>query len=332
MSRDFSAPPTNRNRCRNWCSRARVDRARITPTFTNTKIAERFSREAPIGVWPIERALQEEQEVKHFSTLLGGLSTFAVLAQAADPWADQVINYSAGANANPFYLDPSTTLGSPERFTGEGVFPGVVSMFNPAFGEDELVSIGEGGSLTVRFDEPIVDDPGHAYGVDLIIFGNAGFIDDAFPTGQIKSPASGFGFDPMRVSVSADGVNFFSLGDFTEGLFPAQGYLDSGPFDATPGSILTQFTKPMNPALTQSSFSGLTFSQALALYDGSGGGTPIDISSSGLGAIQYVRIEAIEDQSREFTIEIEAFATVPEPSMFALTVGGLASLAFRRKR
>lgn len=250
----------------------------------------------------------------------------ATAALASDPWADHVTSFDL-AGGNPSHGDVSATLGAPERFTGEGVFPSVVSMFNPAFGTDELVQIGAGGWLTVEFDEPITNDPSHLYGVDLIIFGNAGFADFDFPNGQNGSPAVLFGGDPMRVSVSADGTTFVPLADTTEGLFPAQGYLDSGPFDDHPGSLLTDFTRPMNPALTLNSFDGLSYADSLALYDGSGGGTPIDIAASGLGTIRFVRVEPIGD----VTLEIEAFATVPEPATLLLAALGLGALSRRRR-
>ena len=96
-------------------------------------------------------------------------------------WAVEVIDFDAGTTGTPGFDNPATALGEPERFTGEGVFPGVVSPFNPAFGTDELVSIGEGGHLTVRFDRPINNNGSHLFGVDLIIFGNGGFADSDFP-------------------------------------------------------------------------------------------------------------------------------------------------------
>ena len=72
----------------------------------------------------------------------------APLVVATDPWADAVMSYVAGEDANDSYDDPATTVGSPERFTGEGFgYPGVVSGFVPPFGTDEIVSIGRGGAL-----------------------------------------------------------------------------------------------------------------------------------------------------------------------------------------
>ncbi|MEE8117328.1 MAG: hypothetical protein V3T28_09485, partial [Gemmatimonadales bacterium] len=54
------------------------------------------------------------------------IALLAVPALAADdPYADQFISYDEGANPAPGFTDPTTSLGSPERFTGEGVFPSV---------------------------------------------------------------------------------------------------------------------------------------------------------------------------------------------------------------
>ena len=61
-----------------------------------------------------------------------------------DPYADEWIAYDPGENAAKGYTNPDVVRGSPERFTGEGIFPGVVSAFNPAFGTDEILSIGRG--------------------------------------------------------------------------------------------------------------------------------------------------------------------------------------------
>jgi len=253
----------------------------------------------------------------------------------ADPWADAVVSYDPGSGAAEGYTDPAVVLGTPERYTGEGVWPGVVSMFNPAWGADEIVSIGDGGQLTVRFDEPITDDPSHLYGVDLIIFGNAGFIDVAYPNGQIGDPAGMFGADPAVIEVSADGVTFFEIPDvFADALFPTQGYLDSGPYDASPGSEPADFLRPMNPSLSLSDFDGLSYAEALALYDGSGGGAPVDLAwavdsegqPAGLTQAWYVRIR----YSGPANAEIDAFAVVPEPGVLVLVLGGVVPV-WRKK-
>ena len=72
---------------------------------------------------------------------------------------------------SPGYNLPESSLGEPARFTGENIWPGVVSPFNPPWLANEIVSIGSGGTLTVKFDEPIQNDSQNPYGIDFIIFG-----------------------------------------------------------------------------------------------------------------------------------------------------------------
>lgn len=261
----------------------------------------------------------------------GLIGWLAVLAAAeAGPFASFVDSYDAGDAPAPGFTDPAVSLGPPERFTGESTpFPSVVSMFSPPFGTDEIVSIGEGGQLTVRFDPPVDDDPANPFGVDLIVFGNAGFILGDFANLTISDPASLFGADAAQVEVSSDGTTFFPVTPLAGALFPTQGWLDGGPFDPTPGLVPSNFLKPVNPALTLADFDGLTYADALALYDGSGGGTPIDIASSGLGSVSHVRIRVPDDANpnTSLTAEIDALANVPEPASLVLTV--LAVLAVR---
>jgi len=284
--------------------------------------------------------MQQEGEVMfrvptRIWTLVVPAMSAGLTAQAGtpDPWADGVSQFVAGVGGIPGYGDPQTALGAPERFTGEGVFPSAVTAFNPAFGIDEIVSIGEGGSLTLRFAEPILDDPAHPFGADFIVFGNGGFVDASFPFGVVDPATPTFGLDPMRVSVSTNGVDFVTLGDFTEGLFPAQGYLDVTPYSTTPGTQLTDFTRPVDPSLSAADFAGISYAQILALYDGAGGGTPIDISGSGLASISWVRIDVLEDPTADVSVEIDAVATVPEPSTASFVVLVVAaSCALRRKK
>jgi hypothetical protein len=260
------------------------------------------------------------------------------LPAAASPFATQVVSYDPGSTpARTFggvpYTNASAALGSPERFTGEGSFPGVVSLFNPAYELDEIVSIGEGGHLTLRFDTPITNNPANLFGVDLILFGNASFIDVEFPTGRIGPTAGMFGLDTALLELSADGVTFVRWGDFTEGFFPTLGYLDSGPFDTTPGRVLSDFLRPVDPGLTRQSFAGLNNAQAVALYAGSGGGTPIDIARTGLSAAWYIRVSVADDNNPATSLnaEIDAAAVVPGPATAPL-LAALAPIAWARRR
>ncbi len=255
--------------------------------------------------------------VSSFAAVAVGLSFGGVRAFAGDPWADSVSQYASGDNGSPEYSDPAVALGAPERDTGESAgFPGPVTPFNPAWRPDEIVSIGAGGSLTVRFDEPIVDAASHPYGVDLIVFGNGQFIDGPNFDGTVSGL---FAEGPMQVSVSADGVNFVALpGELNDALFPTLGYLDlDGPYAAQSGAVLSDFRKPIDPSLTLDDLLGLSFAELVAVYDGSGGGIPIDIAASGLAEVSYVRVTVGDGAS---SVEIDGFVTAPEPGTALMVV------------
>jgi hypothetical protein len=205
-----------------------------------------------------------------------------------DPFADEVVSYEPGSNPAPGYSDPLTALGSPERFTGEGLFPGVVSFFNPPFLTCEIVSIGTGGHLVVRFDTAVLDDPMNPFGIDLLVFGNAGFIDGSFPAGVVGGV---FGADGGSVELSADCENWVAVPEVTaDGLLPTLGYLDSGPYDTVPGEVPSDFTLPPDPALSLGDLMGLSHEELLVIYGGSGGGTGVDLGAVNLPSVTCVRI------------------------------------------
>ncbi len=263
--------------------------------------------------------------------MMSCLSTLSV-ARATDPWADGVLSYSQGSNPATGYTNPNFIVGSPERYTGEadfgGAFASNVTPFNSAFGSDEIVSIGAGGHLTVKFDEPITNDSSHLYGVDMIIFGNSFFYDGNYPSGTVA------GVDeegPFTISVSADDQTYVTLPNpFQEGLFPTLGYLDlTDPYFDPQGTAPSDFTRPVNPNLALSNFMGLSFAQIISLYDGSGGGIPVDISASGLSSVSYVRIDVASNAT---SVEIDAFSTVPEPASLMLLVATAVMLRHRGRR
>ena len=262
-----------------------------------------------------------------FGAAIWAISMGTTAEILANPYASSVVSYVPGTAPVAGYTTPGVALGEPERVTGEGFgVPGVVSMFNPPFGTDEIVSIGEGGQITLEFDTPILDSPANLFGADFILFTNAGFIDTSFPSGQIGSPPGQFGNDDALVEVSADGLSWFSVStNLADGLFPTQGFLDGGPFDVAAGSVPTNFQKPIDPSLTVADFDGLTYAGALALYDGSGGGTPVDIASTGLSSANFVRISVLDDGNAltNLNFELDAVSGVPEPMTLGLLSLGL---------
>ena len=108
------------------------------------------------------------------------LACYNSQATAADPWADHVVSYVQGTGVGNDFVtgnpvnNPLTALGEPTRFTSDPAnFGGPTTPFSSAYRDDEIVSIGAGGSLTLQFDEPVVDHPLNPFGFDLLVFGNA---------------------------------------------------------------------------------------------------------------------------------------------------------------
>jgi len=258
-------------------------------------------------------------------------------AAFAGPFATSVLSYDQGSNAVAGYTNHLTALGVAERFTGEGVFPGGVTPFNPAFGTDELVSIGSGGHLSLGFDTQITNDASHAFGIDLIVFSNSGFVDtswsDADPnndgTGVVGSNPFVFGAGgEATIQVSQNGTDWITASITTLDLFPTLGFSDfTEPAPGSIGSIESDFTQALDPTLGLGDFANLSFAEIIALYDGSGGGIGIDIGSTGLSSASYVRF--LNNSGEAF--EIDAVAVVPSPAPLSiLTLGTL--IAVRRRR
>ena len=81
------------------------------------------------------------------------------------PFASAVLDYTPGAGqfvGDPAFNDPTRALGAP---IGGGTGSADLS---------SLVTLGGiGGSITLGFDERVMDDPLNPFGIDAIIFGNA---------------------------------------------------------------------------------------------------------------------------------------------------------------
>lgn len=272
------------------------------------------------------------------------LTTLAsTFTHAADPWADTVVQYIPGTGiSNDFvtgnsFENPLAALGEPTRFTSDiDNYGGVVTPLQSPFRSDEIVSIGKGGSLTVSFDEPVIDDPLNPFGIDLLIFGNSFLFGDTIfrsdfsfdPNGTFDGVASEGGM----VELSANGTDFVLVTDLdADGLYPTNAYNDTtNPFATVPGALPSDFTKPVNPSLD---IIGMTFAEVLIAYDGSGGGAGIDIGAWGFSQITHVRISNPADAT--LIPEIDGFAdvaAVPEPTAAVLASLVLLVSAIRRRR
>lgn len=247
-------------------------------------------------------------------------------------YAIEVISYEPGATPAPGFSELSAALGEPEHFTGEGAFPGVVSPFYPPFLTTELISVGEGGWLTLRLSNFAIAQVGSP---EIGVFTNVGILDTNYPNGQAGSPPSIIGVDHAFVQVSENGIDWESLGATTFDV-PSNGYTDlANPFSDTAGSSPTDYQQPYTGSL--SGFGGLPYSDTnnpdmLNLLAGSGGGTWLDISSTSFAQIGYIRFSVADDgTSIDMNFELDAVsiasnavgaATVPEPH--TLTLFGFA--------
>ncbi len=264
-------------------------------------------------------------------------SAFAAPALAADPWADRVVEYVPGTgvpslfgSSPPIYFDqPTAALGEPTRQSV--AFGGyVVSPFSAPTDPSEVVSLGDGGRVTVAFDEPVTDDPLNPYGIDLIVFGNAFFLTSDFNF-DAGTTISGVDREGGLIEISDDGVQWRPVtGLDADGPFPTNGYADTTDFfPSTPGGVLSDFTLPVDPTLDPT---GLGAAEIVAAYAGSGGGAGIDIGAYGLASVSYVRVT--NPLGSGVTTEIDGFADVraiPEPTAIVLIALGAAFVAARRK-
>lgn len=256
---------------------------------------------------------------------VAGLAMAAPARANIDPWADTWRDYTPGIGAGAGYQDPTRALGEPTRISGEAFeFPSVVSPFAAPWEGTDLVTIGRGGSLTVAFDEPVTNDSANPYGLDLLIFGNSFYTDNGGTAGELFSGGG-------HVEVSADGLTWIPVPAFeADGRFPTLAYADLlDPYSAVPGAVLSDFTRPVNPAFNPV---GKTFAEIVAGYDGSGGGAGIDIGALGLTSISFVRIW--NSDSDMLSTQIDGLADVsPVPAPGFLTIAGAWTLlACRRRR
>ena len=263
---------------------------------------------------------------KHILGLALASVSLTSITRAAS-FADSVVAYSPGTGIPTGYDNAHAALGEPSRVT-PGQVGGPVDPFNPPYTKDQVVSIGAGGSLTLSFSTPIQNTASNPYGLDFVVFGNSGFqiVNGDFSGGGVTD-GSLFGANagPTHVSVSSDGISYYQL---TPSLAPVV----DGPFP-TDGS--GDFTKPVNPAITTSSFAGKDLKGIRDLYAGSGGGTAFDIgwarNSAGqpvsLDSVRFVRIDVLSGVS-----EVDGISAGPEPGVVTLLSCGAAAVLFFLRR
>ncbi len=268
-------------------------------------------------------------------------------------WAGAVVSYDAGSTPalrwpdNVPLTDPQSALGAPDDVTGEtnADWPNVVNPFSPPYEIDEICSIGEGGHLALRLQHYAVVGSG----LEIGVHGVAGLADASF-SDSTKSP--GTNYDPAitlssksaGVEVSEDGMTWVDLGMVTFDM-PTNYYTNvAGPFDpAAPADpVVAAFGEPFDPAGGHSIFDGLDFADTIAAFDGTAGGTWLDLSTTGLTQVGYIRFSLADDGDELTSLNMAVDAVVinnglvgdpiPEPATLTLlAIGALATMRRRRR-
>ncbi len=253
------------------------------------------------------------------------------------------------------FNNPNNALGRPTiDTTGDDWYiPEVqavpVTPVYPPFRSRELVFLGEGGWITLRFPHPVRDDENNPYGIDFMVFGNAMQIlgnGQGWTNGdpaQITVGPGGFS-EPGIVSVSQDGVIWYSFttnqnfmagnpafiklpvdaedGPFCDSFAPTLGRM----YDpANPDPALGQWnlwwaepanpTLPVDPNLCFESFGGFTVADICQVYGPSAGGTGYDISRLDLpvdstNGKKWFQYVRVDDRSAGGSAEVDAVSDV----------------------
>ncbi len=224
-------------------------------------------------------------------------------------YAREIVAYEPGHNPGALTNAPAA-LGEPARLTDDplwGIYP--VDPFSPPYLDSQLVALGDGGSLSVRFDHPVIDDPENPFGLDFLVFGNAFFQlnnDGTTTTGFLAGTNAGI----TTISVSPDGAAYYTLA-------PEWAANPDGWF---PTDHAGNPTRPVDPALTAADFAGQDLAGIRRLYDGSSGGTGYDLAWARDGQGNPVQLQFaryIRFDQADGAAQIDAMSAVsPAPTIY----------------
>lgn len=303
--------------------------------------------------------LPDQWFVLRYSTSDGLEEAVTAPTYAESPYGYEVVE-SFTLEKSPLYNQASNVLGHPTMgiFTSSSTYGDSGSTINPAYpawSGGRLLSLvgdddeGTPGFVTIKFDHDVLDDPNNPFGIDFLVFGNAFGVRDSdeniqLTTDPLTVSFTGKGsYENALVEVSQDGETWYPYekGPYADSFMPTLGYLydpaapDTGLFN---GNLYwgraARATRPVNPACSFSSFSGLNLAQVCQRYDGSAGGTGFDLAElplpengNGVKWIRYVRISCVEESNDEGDFgynvpEIDAVADVAPVSDYELWAQG----------
>ena len=263
---------------------------------------------------------------------------------AESPYAWRVV--AADVAPGGAYADPANALGHPSRSVPGWNGPdSPVTSATPAWGGGRLVTLKSaadgdaGGSITVEFDHPVVDDPRNPFGLDFIVFGNAmqtlgggAYASGVEDPATLRFATASVFAERGLVEASADGTNWFAFADgpWADDFAPTMSHLydPENPDRSLFGKAAVtnewwgapaDATRPVDPAVGGTDFNGRTLADYARLYDGSAGGTGFDISAfdlprDALGRkfVRFVRVTTLEPGD---DTEVDAVSDVaPAPS------------------
>lgn len=303
--------------------------------------------------------LPDQWFVLRYSTSDGLEEAVTAPTYAESPYGYEVVEFFT-LEKSPLYNQASNVLGHPTMgvFTSSSTYGDSGSTINPAYpawSGGRLLSLvgdddeGTPGFVTIKFDHDVLDDPNNPFGIDFLVFGNAFGVRDSdeniqLTTDPLTVSFTGKGsYENALVEVSQDGETWYAYekGPYADSFMPTLGYLydpaapDTGLFN---GNLYwgraARATRPVNPACSFSSFSGLNLAQVCQRYDGSAGGTGFDLAElplpengNGVKWIRYVRISCVEESNDEGDFgynvpEIDAVADVAPVSDYELWAQG----------
>jgi len=266
----------------------------------------------------------------------------------ANDFATEVIDYVEGVgviedvfSSGNWYNNPDSAIGRPTidttgDFTAAAPWEAVTVV--PVYGAlryYELVSVGLGGRLILKFNHRVQANKANPYGLDFIVFGNAfPIIGGSTNWYQTSNPStfyinSGSGNnEPGLVSVSQDGIVWYAFtndtaysgdpnylinsnaedGPFADDFAPTLGRvydLNNPDVNAFAGNLYwgraTNPTLPMDPNLYYDDYHNKTMAQICTFYYGeSAGGRGFDIDKLDLPAdpntgLKWIRYVRIDN-------------------------------------
>jgi hypothetical protein len=283
---------------------------------------------------------------------------FPISFAAAGPIsADSVVAYSPGSPIQTAWWDPNLTfdhadsaLGLPNSDVGNdpytGRSTGAMTPFNPPFMPQDIVRISAGGSLELHLSSAVQILSGHR---ELGVFVNNGIADVTPGTNYDSNfvcisggtgTAGAFQDNPSEIlfapppralvyvkSAINDPWTQVGTGPITFEN-PTNAFTDTliDKLVAPPGSQPADDAKPFTGTLAD--FAGKTYPQMLTMLNGSAGGTWLDLDSTGLSQVQYVKFEV--PQGADYRMVLDSVSGVPEPACLGLLILGGSVLTRRR--